>query len=720
MSQINDLTFYVDIKNRRLVRDIFSDVEAQVPKLTQGDGYNLRVHGVQPAPGRPVGRVYDFVPLPNALFVGVGKVGDIELTGTFTLTYDGDTTAAIPVLATPAQVATALNALASITTAGGVTVTGPNGGPWQVAFVSDGVRDFIEGNVDGVFPFSSFRAYQLREGTVSAKEIQLLVIDPQLATLAETFTNLPAAAGDVTKLQVGASGVPDIQRITISSDAYAGGFSVGFDGDSSRLIPHDADASEVQEALELMDSIGAGNVTVSGGKPSWDVSFTGLSGIQNLMTVDVEGLLVPIGKEGLLNLATGGIELLVSNQASAQAKLEITGIVSGSHGTILQADCTILNDGIQNDPVAGPTTPTLATQAEVTALELRVDDLEDDVTALQSGAVRYDEEQTLTNEEKEQARDNIGIAGNPLTTAGDIIVVGTSGVQERLAVGASGKVLRSTGTTLAYSSDKTDVQVFTANGDWVDPDATIDRPVDILIIGGGGGGGSGRKGADASNRGGGGGGGGGALVRFQTTTSRIRASLSIGGTSVVVGTGGAGGAARTASDTQGASGSAGGNSSVFAVTARGGNGGGLGGQSSSAGVGGAAIADSCLIGSTVAATLAGGRGAVDSTASTAGGSAVAGRPCGGGGGAGYDSSNAVLAESLGGVSGNSTIGVFSGSTSTWLTGNGGDGGAIASNGVNGFSFGAGGGGGGAGTNDVEDSGPGGNGANGIVIITTLL
>jgi hypothetical protein len=721
MSAINDLSLFIDIKNRRLVRDIFSDVETTIPKLTQGDGYNLKLHGVQAAPGRPIGRVYDFVTLPDTIFAGVGKVGDVDLTGTFTLTYDGDTTSAISVNATAAQVQTAINALASITTAGGVTVSGPNGGPWQVAFVSDGVRDFFTANIDSIFPFSGFRAYQLREGTVSAKEIQLLVIDPQLATLAETFTNLPAAAGSVTELQAGASGVPEIQRVSISRDAYDGGFTLSFDGETTQFIPHDADAEEIKQALDALSNIDTDGVTVTGAKPNWDVSFTGVAGNQNLMTIDVGGLVVPIGKQGILNLATGGIELLVSNATSAEAKFEVSGIVSGNHGTILQSDCTILNDGIQNDPVAGPTTPTLATQAEVTALEARVDTAEDDIDALENGVVRFDVAQTLDPGEQSQARDNIGIAGNPLTTAGDIIVGGTSGVQERLAVGASGTLLRSNGTTPFYSADRTNVQVFTANGTWVDPDATLDRPVEVLLIGGGGGGGSGRTGEAGTPRGGGGGGGGGALVRFETTTARLRSTLFLHGFAVTVGLGGDGGAAPVDNSTNGVVGSAGGNSTAFGITARGGNAGSGGGASSGAGSGGAAITNSCLIASTVASTLAGGRGAVDATASTAGGAAVAGRPCGGGGGAGYDGSDGLLAESLGGVCGNSTIGQFSvGSQSSWITGGGGDGGTPGNGGNGGALFGGGGGGGGAGTDDVDVGGGGGTGANGIVIVTTLL
>lgn len=55
--------------------------------------------------------------------------------GTFTLTYSGQTTAAIPFNANAATVQGALNALSNIRT-GDVSVTGANGGPYDVKFMS--------------------------------------------------------------------------------------------------------------------------------------------------------------------------------------------------------------------------------------------------------------------------------------------------------------------------------------------------------------------------------------------------------------------------------------------------------------------------------------------------------------------------------------------------------------------------------------------------------
>lgn len=59
--------------------------------------------------------------------------------GTFTLTFDGQTTAAIAYNASAAAVQSALEALSSIGV-GNVSVTGSNGGPYTVTFIGDFAR----------------------------------------------------------------------------------------------------------------------------------------------------------------------------------------------------------------------------------------------------------------------------------------------------------------------------------------------------------------------------------------------------------------------------------------------------------------------------------------------------------------------------------------------------------------------------------------------------
>lgn len=369
MSALNDYPLLIDISTGRLLRDLGSDVQQQPRPFVQGDTYNLRVMAVKPRADRNIRRLWEFVELPSALYVALGEVGARPANGTFKLTFGGDTTSALAFNATPAQVQTALNALASITTAGGVTVSGIEGGPYQVAFVTTGARELLTGNADGLFPLTAANIYEARAGDAEVSEIQLIALDRLSAALAQTWTSLPAAAGTVTELQAGGSGVPEVQRVTISSDAYDGSFLLTFSAASSAPIPHNASAEDLTAILESVSSIGAGNVSVIGDGPSWDITFIGaLTGNQPLMTVDVSGLAVPVGKQGAFNLATAGIESLVGGEAAVTAMLEVSGVVEGDHATVLQIEATVLNDGIQNAPQTGPTLPEYYTKTAVDAL----------------------------------------------------------------------------------------------------------------------------------------------------------------------------------------------------------------------------------------------------------------------------------------------------------------------------------------------------------------
>lgn len=66
--------------------------------------------------------------------------------GTFTLTFDGQTTGTIAYNASAATVESALEALSNITD---VTVTGSAGGPWTVEFVDPGLQNVAEMTADG-------------------------------------------------------------------------------------------------------------------------------------------------------------------------------------------------------------------------------------------------------------------------------------------------------------------------------------------------------------------------------------------------------------------------------------------------------------------------------------------------------------------------------------------------------------------------------------------
>lgn len=98
------------------------------------------------------------------------------------------------------------------------------------------------------------------------------------------------------------------QTVTITGTPTGGTFTLTFAGDTTTGIAYNANSAAVQAALEALDSVGAGNVTVTGGPgPStpWVVTFQGdLAGVNvPAMTGSAAGLTG--GTTPAVNVTTG-------------------------------------------------------------------------------------------------------------------------------------------------------------------------------------------------------------------------------------------------------------------------------------------------------------------------------------------------------------------------------------------------------------------------------
>jgi hypothetical protein len=171
--------------------------------------------------------------------------------GTFTVTFGGQTTAAIDYDAAAAAVQAALESLSTVG-AGNVLVSGSAGGPYRIEFVGD----LAGANVGAV-------------------------------TLDDSLLEGPAAAAGVSETQEGGTGVNEIQSVTV--EAGGGTFTLSYSGQTTAAIAYNAAATVVQAALEDLANIGSGQVSVTGddGGP-WAVEFTGTLAETNvdLMTAD--------------------------------------------------------------------------------------------------------------------------------------------------------------------------------------------------------------------------------------------------------------------------------------------------------------------------------------------------------------------------------------------------------------------------------------------------
>lgn len=375
MALINDFPLLIDLDTGRLVRDFVSNVGPTLPAIRQGDTLRLLISTLRrnSDTSASAGRPWEYVTPPANLRVGVGVVGATPELGFFKLTFAAEETTNLAYNASANDVSTALNALASITLVGGVTVTGEAGGPWQVLFTDDGDQSDITGDGDGLYPATLVTTSTRRNGTASLREIQSITLERQPAAYTDTFTDFPAAAVSVTTLQEGTTDVPEVQRVTLSPIPYGGTFTLTRASKTSVAIPYNATAEELKAALGTISGItpddpetedtDESDVQVTGTFPSWDVTFGGtLTGNQSALSGSATGLLVPTGKIGELDLNTEIIGHILGSESELSVTLEIES--ADEPYTILRETVTLQNDLIPNNPNAPGQTDAFYTKTQ--------------------------------------------------------------------------------------------------------------------------------------------------------------------------------------------------------------------------------------------------------------------------------------------------------------------------------------------------------------------
>ena len=176
--------------------------------------------------------------------------------GTFTLTFDGQTTSGISAGASAATVEAALEALSSIGS-GNVSVSGSGtfADPYLVEFISSlGSQNLEEMTGDG--------------------------------------SSLSGGSGQVTETTAHVVSVDEVQTITIDPTVTGGTFTLLFEGETTSAIAYNASAATVEAALEALSTVPGVTVAGSSGGP-WTVTFdTGsVSGSDvSLLTADESNL----------------------------------------------------------------------------------------------------------------------------------------------------------------------------------------------------------------------------------------------------------------------------------------------------------------------------------------------------------------------------------------------------------------------------------------------
>ena len=370
------MDYIVDVENKRLVSSFLSTRTSTPESAVFGDTPDINVRFVE-SNDEGVDLPWRYVDLTgSSIRVAIGNPGGDPTSGTFTLTFSGDTTTALNYNATAAEVDTALNALASMVTAGGCTVSQVSAG-YQVTFDSTGDQAIITATTDSIFPASSAYIYEATTGDGSTNEVQVVTLEVDNAAYVELTTDIAAPSATVTVVRNGVTDTTsELQRVEIDGDPYLGTWAITIGGNTSSAIAVDASLADITTAIEGITGIGAGNVTVTGSSLDFTIQFASSLGNVGTATIDVANLTGAIGKTGSIDLNTNQFLELLGGAASTTATLEIVKYNTGNStsDTVYQGNITCRQDVIPDTPASATPFPSYAaashthTESDITDL----------------------------------------------------------------------------------------------------------------------------------------------------------------------------------------------------------------------------------------------------------------------------------------------------------------------------------------------------------------
>jgi hypothetical protein len=166
---------------------------------------------------------------PGTVKFGIGSRTASPESGTYTLTFDGDTTSAIEAAATAGAIETALNGLAAISSAGGVSVTGELGDHFTVRFNDNGAQPSITADVSQLIPDTVAVIDERVAGSASVKEIQEIQLRLTPAVYQDSWSDLSTTVTATIETTVtGTGSVNEVQRLSFSQKPFSGTYELSF------------------------------------------------------------------------------------------------------------------------------------------------------------------------------------------------------------------------------------------------------------------------------------------------------------------------------------------------------------------------------------------------------------------------------------------------------------------------------------------------------------
>jgi len=217
---------FIDTTNRRLATSLTSLAPATTPRFVKGDNGAINLYFLE-ATGNITTpfNVIDYT--GTDVKFGVGSRTGVPASGTFTLSFGGQTSGAIGFSATAGAISSALNSLSTITAAGSVSVDGTMATNFVVSFNSAGTQGAITGNFARLIPTTTALIDERIAGDATNAEIQELQLRLAPAVYEPTWTDLGTALTvSVATTVTGSTINNEVQRVSFSRPPYLGSFRI--------------------------------------------------------------------------------------------------------------------------------------------------------------------------------------------------------------------------------------------------------------------------------------------------------------------------------------------------------------------------------------------------------------------------------------------------------------------------------------------------------------
>lgn len=335
------INLWINTETNSLLPNWNSFGSAPIPPIRQGDSVRFGVHWVRSDLSGQFMEEVEIQP-SSVIKIAVGIPDALPTDGSFIYSFEGDTVE-IPYDATATEASTLINSLASIVSAGGVSVSIVNKRTYRITFNDFGSRSLSACDATGLRPSTNVYVARINAGSVSSKEVQHLRPKVLPVAYSDSFTTDDPPQITITEIDSATN------RISISPSPKYGTFAITNGTKTTGALSISSSAGAVMAELE---SSGISNATraysvLKSGNYSWDIYRT--LGSQETLDVSNSGIIGFSSKSGVVDFNTLEVEDLLAGSSSVTATIEVEYSYLDERHTLYQGQVTIVNDLIENE-----------------------------------------------------------------------------------------------------------------------------------------------------------------------------------------------------------------------------------------------------------------------------------------------------------------------------------------------------------------------------------